>query len=100
MKEKRTVVWVDETCQVKGHGGYRVSVVTEGESGHQPTGTWPYEGKPGQTMPWFWGPTIDQAREQCAEYNERMGVSREDAFAIVTASMSKQLHETRKRKTK
>jgi hypothetical protein len=86
-REPRIVAWVDETCYVEGQG-YRVSLVHEGENGHTPTGTWPYHGKPGETLPWFWGPTIKDAQQACEEYNLRMGIDKEEAFKIVVESMS------------
>ena len=85
-KFSRTIVFVDETMLVEGEG-YRIPLVVEGENGHHPTGTWPYTGAVGETRPWFWGPTIEKAREACERYNERLGVSKEEAHAIVLASM-------------
>lgn len=86
--------FVDETMFVDGEG-YRVAIVREGEPGYHPTGTWPYTGAPDETRPWFWGRTkdgfsIDAAREQVDEYNERLGVSRKRAFEIVASSMFRQ----------
>lgn len=84
--KKRMIVYVDETMFVPGHG-YRVSIVTEGEAGHCPTGNWPYTGMECEKMPWFWGPTISDARRACREHNERMGVTPEDEFKILMSSM-------------
>lgn len=67
--------------------GYRVSIVTEGEAGHAPTGTWPYEGKPGQTMPWFWGHDYEAAKRLAQQENGRLGLSDQDVFDIITSSM-------------
>lgn len=68
--------------------GYRVSVVRENEPGHAPTGTLPYTGKPGETSPWFWGNTFEEAKRICEQQNERLGLSREDVFDIITSSMA------------
>jgi hypothetical protein len=87
-KTPRTVAWIDPTGFVEEHG-FRVSLVVEGESGHHPTGTWPYRGKPGETMPWFWGPTLAKAEAACDEYNKRRGISKEEAFKIIANTMVK-----------
>jgi len=68
--------------------GYRASIVIENESGHYPTGTWPYEGKLGQVAPYFWGMTLDEAKAVCVAQNKRMGVSERDAVAIVSSSIA------------
>lgn len=97
-KEPRTAVWVDPTAYVKDEG-YRVSVVTENEPGHHPTGDWPYKGGVGQTRPWFWGPTLAEAEEQCRQFNLRMGVSAEEARKIVDSTIRAQnLGRGRRRK--
>lgn len=71
---------------VKGYG-YRVSIVFEHESGHFPTGDWPYEGKPGQRAPWWWGNDFNDARAIAEEQNERLGISPREAAEIVASSM-------------
>jgi hypothetical protein len=71
---------------VEGHG-YRVSIVFEGESGHYPTGDWPYESKPGQKMPWFWGEDYDAACRTADAQNDRIGISRKLALEIINSSM-------------
>jgi hypothetical protein len=68
--------------------GYRPSIVFEGEPGHHPVGTWPYEGKPGQVKPWFWGEDYDAAVKIAEEMNDRLGVSKKLALDIVASSMS------------
>lgn len=72
----RFCYYVCESFFVKGRG-YRASIVFEGEHGHRPTGTWPYRGKAGETMPYFWGPTLAAAKQQEAECNKRLGLSAE-----------------------
>lgn len=82
----RIILFVNELMYVKGHG-YRPVFVVEGEAGYRDNGTWPYEGKVGQTMPWFFGHTIKQARELVRKHNERLGVDEEEAALIVSQSM-------------
>lgn len=81
----RMVAFIPPNAFVEGQG-WRVSFVVEGEDGHRPTGTWPYDGKPGQTIPWFWGPSYEEACAQAREYNARMGIDEETAFKIVARS--------------
>jgi hypothetical protein len=68
--------------------GYRPSIVFEGEPGHYPHGDWPYEGKPGQHNPWFWGPTREDAVNAANEQNERLGISKRLAVEIIASSMA------------
>jgi hypothetical protein len=82
----RLCYYVPADAYVEGQG-WRASVVREGESGHHPTGTWPYTGAVNQTMPYFWGHDYEEAKAEAAELNERMGISAADASAIVTSSM-------------
>lgn len=89
---KRRIVWVDESCLVKGHG-FRVMVVTEGEPGFHWTGDWPYQPGKGRTLPWFWGPTIQDARRMAAQHNALLGVDEETAALIVGRSMALQNKE-------
>ena len=92
---KRMILYVDETMYVKGHG-FRPVFVTEGEPGYRENGDWPYEGKVGQKMPWFFGHSIEEARKLCAERNELMGVSREEAARIVSNSILLQIDRRRR----
>lgn len=85
---RRMVMFVDETMLVEGHG-FRPVFVVEGEDGFRENGTWPYEGKVGQVMPWFFGPTIEDARRQCAQMNERLGISEHEAVMIVAMAMAR-----------
>lgn len=84
----RMIVHVDESCYIAGHG-YRVMVVTEGEPGFHWTGDWPYVPGKGHTLPWFWGPTISDARRTAAEHNLLLGVDEKTALQIVSDSMFK-----------
>lgn len=83
---ERIVAYIPTDSYVEGHG-FRVSFVVEGEFGHRPTGNWPYKGGRGQVMPWFWGPTLEEAQAQADAYNEAQGISKMDAFIIVARSM-------------
>lgn len=86
MTSKRLVAFIPIDGFVEGRG-YRVAFVTEGEAGYSPTGTWPYTGAVGEKMPWFWGPTYDEARAHAIEYNARMGISEADANDVVIRSV-------------
>lgn len=83
----RIILFVDETMLVEGKG-YRPVFVVEGEPGYRENGTWPYEGKAGQTLPWFYGPAFADAQKAVAAHNERLGVTGEEAWGIVARSMS------------
>lgn len=85
---KRMVVFPMADEFVEGQG-YRIGVATEGESGFRPTGTWPYTGAVGETMPWFWGPTFADAQKACDEYNTRAGISKEEATKIILGTMAR-----------
>lgn len=84
MPEPRYIAWVDPAWFVEGHG-YRVSIVKEGEQGHYPTGVWPNDGT--KSMPWFWGPTLEEAEQTAIEYNRKLGVEPVDAEMILLQSM-------------
>jgi hypothetical protein len=84
---KRLCYFIPADGYIEGQG-FRVSIIEEGESGHCPTGTWPYEGKPGQKMPWFWGDTYDGACEVAEAANlKNFGLTKEDVTAIALSSM-------------
>lgn len=82
----RKCYYVPADAYVEEHG-YRVSIVVEGEAGHHPTGTWPYTGAPGESMPWFWGHDYAEAKRICDMENARMGLSIADSIRIVSSSM-------------
>ena len=86
--KRRFAYYVPEDSYVEGCG-YRVSIVFERESGHFPTGTWPYEGKPGQTMPWFWGHDLAETRAVAEEQNAMRGISAREAAIIVLSSIGR-----------
>lgn len=77
-----------ETEHVDGQG-YRAAVVEENEEGYRLTGNWPYEAKPGQKRPYFWGPTFAEAQAAADRQNEILGHSKADVFKIVTSSFPK-----------
>jgi len=95
--ETRMVAYVGFDTYVPDHG-YRVSFVKEGQSGHCPTGDWPYTAEPGQILPWFWGPSLEDAQAQMTEYNRRMGIEPEEANRIVLESIALQLRTRTRRK--
>lgn len=84
---QRFCYYVPESGYIEGEG-YRASMVVEGEAGHHPTGTWPYHGEEGEIMPWFWGKTLEEAREVARQQNERIGLTEREADLIVASSMT------------
>jgi hypothetical protein len=73
-------------CYYIPHGqcneyGYIPSLVTEGESGHQPM-----IGKDDLAQPWYWGKTYEQANQICAEVNAKDFGLGPDACADIVAS--------------
>ncbi len=61
--------------------GFIPSLVTENEPDHSPMiGEY--------ATPWYWGKTIERAREVCARVNlQRFGISEQTADRIVASSM-------------
>jgi hypothetical protein len=86
LAEPRRVYFIPVDGLVEGEG-FRVSVVTEGEPGHTPTGTWPYSGDPGETAPYFWGDDYKKACAIAREQNAKMGITQEDELEIIASSM-------------
>ena len=87
----KIVAYIPPDGYVEGQG-YRVSFVVEGEDGHRPTGNWPYTGRAGEAMPWFWGHDLKGAQQIATEYNAERGVTREEADLIITRSMARSVH--------
>lgn len=73
--------------------GYRVSIVTEGEPGHIPTGEWPNDGT--GVLPYFWGHDYEKACARADGQNAKMGISKKDSIAIIASSMGAQIREDR-----
>lgn len=84
---RRFVYFIPSDGYVEGRG-WRPSVVFEGEDGHYPNGNWPYDGSPGQTVPWFWGHDFNKAVLLAEETNERLGISKALAVEIISSSMA------------
>lgn len=78
--------YIPDDAFIEG-AGFRVSIVKRDEPGHCPTGTWPYEGKVGQTMPYFWGNTKEEAERIAQSQNARLGLTEADVQEIIDSSM-------------
>ncbi|MEQ8461767.1 MAG: hypothetical protein RLO52_34555 [Sandaracinaceae bacterium] len=89
---KRVCFYVPEDGYVEGVG-YRVSMVTEGEPGHRPTGDWPVPA--GGVRPYFYGHDLEKARERARRQNARFGLSDDVVAAIVESSIGAQLRAER-----
>lgn len=84
-REPRVCAYIPADAFDEGQDGYRVSFVKEGESGHFPTGVWPYD--PRKPKPWFWGPSFREAKAAAKEYNKQLGLSEDDVNEIRTSSL-------------
>jgi hypothetical protein len=78
--EKRFVYFVLET-QKDENGEFLVLCAVEGESGYRIMG-----GDPGQA-PWHWGKDFEAAEAIAEMKNASLGLSKEDADAIVASTM-------------
>lgn len=87
-KKGRSAYYVPPDAYIEGHG-FRIAVVFEEDSaGYYPTGDWPYDGKPGQTMPYFARTAdYDEANKIARGMNERLGLSPKEAAIIIARSM-------------
>lgn len=92
---KKIVAYIPPGAFVEGQG-FRVSFVVEGEDGHRPNGTWPYHGKPGESMPWFWGDDYAKAVEAAESYNAARGISKEEAAKIISDSIMRSMRSPRR----
>lgn len=70
--------------------GFRACVVIENEPGYRPTGNWPYTGKIGEVLPYFWGLSLDEAERAATVQNERLGLTEKDVAMIIASSMKSQ----------
>lgn len=87
-------VMPDGSSYVEGRG-YRAAIVIAGEDGFHWTGTWPNDGT--GVMPYFWGPTLEDAQRIAAKQNARIGITEEEAALIVLRSMGRQRQPRRRR---
>jgi hypothetical protein len=63
--------------------GFVPSLVIENEAGHSPM-----RGRTDDQEPWYWGKTLDNARQTCDRVNlQRYGISRKTQLRIVASSM-------------
>jgi hypothetical protein len=67
--------------------GWIPSVVTEGEPGHAPL-----KGNGPCASPWYWGKTLEAAQATAERENARLGLSRDEALAIVLSSLRTDLN--------
>lgn len=81
--ERRTCLWVDETCWTPN--GYVPALVVEDEAGYTPM-----MGRGEHAQPWYFGRDIDTARKLVAESNAERGLSEQDVDDIVVSSMRAQ----------
>lgn len=80
---RRQCYWVSETQYDEGKG-YVPSLVTEDEPGHSPL-----RGKDDSQTPWYWGDTIEKAREVVEQANrDTFGIEPEQAEEILLSSMN------------
>ncbi len=93
-KGNRIIYFIPSDGYVPGLG-WRVSLVREGEGGHNPTGGWPYDGKDhgkdmaGSARPLFWGGTIFSDAEEVAEaMNKRFGYDELAVSEVIMSAMS------------
>lgn len=83
MKKQRQCFYILETEYYPPHG-YIPALVTENEAGYQLM-----SGKDEHTAPWYWGPSLELARETANKLNmERWGITEEEALKIVSSSMA------------
>jgi hypothetical protein len=97
--QPRMVAYVGFDTHVAGQG-YRVSFVKEGEAGHFPTGNWPYTGGPEQTLPWFWGPSLEDATRAMHDYNRQLGVEPDEAYRIIQDAITLQIRSRGERQSR
>jgi len=86
---RRFVFCVSEDWYYPQHG-YRVSICVEGEHGHFPTGddrAIDGDYSNGAKLPWFWGPTFEDAQRICNDQNAALGYSPEEAALIVATTI-------------
>jgi len=67
---------------VDGDGNYIPCIAVENESGY-----YPMSGRGSCSVPWKWGKDYKVACEIADRMNERMGLTRVEAYKIITSSM-------------
>jgi hypothetical protein len=77
----RYAVFVDETMAVDG--GYVPAVAYQDIPGYRSLGGSGLD----SAAPWIWGPSLEQAKQQCRDYNRDLGLSDEQARDIRLSSM-------------
>ena len=83
------ILFVPTDGFVEDHG-WRVSIVFADESGHYPTGNWPYDGSPGTKCPWFVpGPSYKEAQTQIDIMNTKRGYNPKEAALVIAESMAR-----------
>lgn len=82
MSGRRVVAVVLPGARVERHG-WRASFVVEGESGHRPSGDWPYTAAVGEVPPIFWGPFYEDATRAAVQWNSARGIGPVDAARII-----------------
>ena len=70
---------------VEGHG-WRLAICVKGEKGYSPTGTWPFEGKVGQSYPIFVKGTYEDAQKRVDALNARLGLTPKEAAILVAGT--------------
>ncbi len=88
-KRRVPVYYIPEDGYEPSMRGYRVAVIVAGEDGYRWTGTWPNDGT--GVMPYFWGPTLEDAQRNAEKQNARRGVTSEEAILVVLRSMERSL---------
>jgi len=70
---------------VEGHG-WRLAICVKGEKGYYPTGTWPFEGKVGQSYPIFVQGSYEDAQKRVDALNARLGLTPKEAAILVAGT--------------
>lgn len=83
---RRMAFFVDATMHTPN--GYVPAVVYEGESGY-----YPMIGQGELSEPWYWGHDLTKAEQLADEANAKLGLSPEEAKAIIHSSITTQIRE-------
>jgi len=63
-------------------GGYIPCIAIEGETGY-----YPMSGQGEFAAPWDWGKDRELAQKLCDERNEKMGLSKKEAWELIAGTM-------------